>query len=36
MSAERPKLLVLGDTLEAVNDNEAVKPIGRLGFSLVY
>jgi hypothetical protein len=30
------ELLVLGDTLEAVNDNEALKPIGRIGVSLVY
>jgi hypothetical protein len=30
------ELLVLGDTLEALNDNEAVKPIGRIGVALVY
>ncbi len=30
------ELLVLGDTLEALNDNEAVKPIGRIGVSVVY
>jgi hypothetical protein len=30
------ELLYLGDTLEAVNDNEAFTPIGRIGVSLVY
>jgi hypothetical protein len=30
------ELLVLGDTLEALNDDEAVKPIGRIGVALVY
>jgi hypothetical protein len=30
------ELLVLGETLEALNDDEAVKPIGRIGVALVY
>ena len=30
------ELLVLGDMLEALNDNEAFKPIGRIGVSVVY
>jgi hypothetical protein len=30
------ELLFLGDTLQAVNDGEAFKPIGRIGISLVY
>jgi hypothetical protein len=30
------ELLVLGDTLKALNDNDTVKPIGRIGVSLVY
>jgi hypothetical protein len=30
------ELLVLGDTLETLNDNDAFKPIGRIGVSVVY
>jgi hypothetical protein len=30
------EFLVLGDTLKALNDNDVFKPIGRIGFSMVY
>ena len=30
------ELLVLGDTLETLNDNDAFKPIGRIGVAVVY
>jgi hypothetical protein len=30
------ELLVLGDTLKVLNDNDTWKPIGRIGVALVY